>query len=757
MPAVRKWALPAAVFTAATVAFVAPLLPRFASAYPHDPGDPSLNAWILWWSTRRLPLTAGWWNAPMFYPMRGAMALSEVLIGILPISLPVQALTGSPLAAYNAAFVLAFPLCALAAFALAYELTRDRAAAALAGIAFAFSPYRMSQLGHLQMLAYYGAPIALVGLHGYLRARTVRVEGERAASGLKWLVVFGAGWLLQSLSNGYAMFHLATFIALWLLWFARDRSIATPIVVTWMLASVPLVPVLLEYQTIHSSLHLTRDINEIRKLSVSVNDLWTSAPEMIVWQRLLPPANVETAAFPGVTMIAIAVLGVIMWLRQPASNTRADRGFSLDQRLLIAIAVVAVVVTGTRILLGPWHLGPLSVTEVRKPISIVLFALVIVLLRGGWFRRAAASQSVPVFYILAMVLMYVLALGPSPTVSGVVFLYRPPYEWLMALPGFNTLRVPARFLALASLSGSMILAMVIARVRTSPRLAAASVALTAAGLIVDGAARLPVQPAPSKGPMWKDVDAVLELPAGTLADFAAVHRSMYHRLPILNGYSGYFPPHYAALLYALGHGHFDVLHEFPTRRGIAISVDRSYPGALAVSAALRDTGGSTHAGLSDRLDTFVLHNAPPERLPTRQQRSIASVAVNRSADEAQRMLDGRVDTGWHAGPSQVGDEAVIADLGSSVRVTTVATAMGAFAFGFPRNLEVELSNDRLQWERVWSGPTDIATVRGALADPALVLIRVDFSPATARYVRLRQTGQEPGIPWWIAELHVYGP
>src|SRR3954463_10535446 len=110
----RRWLVPALVYSAIAAAIAFPVVRAFASAFPHDAGDPVLNSWILWWSTHRVPFTSGWWNAPMFFPMRDGMALSEVLVGLLPISAPVQALTGNPVAAYNAAFLLSFPLCGVA-------------------------------------------------------------------------------------------------------------------------------------------------------------------------------------------------------------------------------------------------------------------------------------------------------------------------------------------------------------------------------------------------------------------------------------------------------------------------------------------------------------------------------------------------------------------------------------------------------------------------------------------------------------------
>jgi hypothetical protein len=58
---------------------------------------------------------------------------------------------------------------------------------------------------------------------------------------------------------------------------------------------------------------------------------------------------------------------------------------------------------------------------------------------------------------------------------------------------------------------------------------------------------------------------------------------------------------------------------------------------------------------------------------------------------------------------------------------------------------------------VWRHDPAVLTVRAALADPSSVPLSVEFPPAEARYVRLRQLGAEAGVPWWIAELSVHAP
>ena len=139
-----------------------------------------------------MPLTAAWWNPPAFYSLPGVLSFSEHLLGLSLVATPIQWLGGSPLFAYNVVFLLTFPLCAIGGYLLALEMTKRHDAAFIGGLLFGFAPYRMSQLAHLQVLAAFGMPFALLGLHRYLRDPRPR-----------WLVLFGCGWLLQALCNGY--------------------------------------------------------------------------------------------------------------------------------------------------------------------------------------------------------------------------------------------------------------------------------------------------------------------------------------------------------------------------------------------------------------------------------------------------------------------------------------------------------------------------------------------------------------------------
>jgi hypothetical protein len=754
-----EWVAPGAVYTAITVALMFPLIRMAGAAFPHDAGDPALNTWLLWWSTVRLPLTDAWWDAPMFYPMAGVMALSELLIGLVPITAPIQWASGNALLAYNTAFLLSFVLSGLAAHSLAFHLTGRRDAAMLAGLAFAFGPYRMNQLSHLQVLSYYWAPVALLGLHRY-------VDGSRRV----WLVVFGAAWLIQSLSNGYALFHLSTLIVLWIAWFVRDRRTLLSIGAAWLLASLPLVPVLLRYRQVHDRLHLERDINEIQRFSSDIAGFFSAPPASLLWGGRLLPSQVETALFPGIAVLVLLATGAVIAYQ---ARRRLPSNRSPLRTPAAVVAAICVLVAASAVVFGPWTIGPiLTVSEFRKPFSIAVLAGVVWLMTGPWWRRLWSERSVAAFYVASAVVLYLLAFGPSPTLLGRPILYEAPYAWLMRLPGFDVLRVPARFAMLALLCQAIVVALAFARWMPSHaggRVAAACV--FGLGIVADGWIRLPLVTAPQPifaespgraGSPWAavpgaEVRAVVELPAGEpVVDFPALYRSMSHRLPVVNGFSGFAPPHYLPFVYAIAQGQLHVLHEIAANGPVAVLVDRALHWHTTMEAGLATLPGTRRLDADDRWAAYVVNGLrhPPIELGPRL--APRTIRANRQEQDVARLSDGRIESAWGPGTPQDGREEVVVEFESPQVVTALVLDMGPYAFGFPRNLAIDVSVDGSQWTTVWQSETSVATVRAALADPENVPLTFDLGTPLAKIVRLRQVGRDDAVPWWIAELHLHG-
>ena len=110
-----------------------------------------------------------------------------------------------------------------------------------------------------------------------------------------------------------------------------------------------------------------------------------------------------------------------------------------------------------------------SVRVVSKPLSIGVLLFIAALALEPRLRRSVAAALAADVLCAGDGLMYLLCFGPQPRFLGVPFMYRAPYSWLMALPGYDAVRVPARFAMLAALCLSVVAALAFARLTRRAR------------------------------------------------------------------------------------------------------------------------------------------------------------------------------------------------------------------------------------------------------------------------------------------------
>src|SRR5437868_11412638 len=128
-----------------------PLATGFTRDVPGDFGDPLFTSWVIAWDSTHLG--SGWWSANIFAPHPLSLAYSEHFLPHAVQALPIYALTKNPILCYNLLFLSTFVFAGLGAFLLGRELTGSAAAGFVAGLAFAFAPYRIASLPHLQVLS----------------------------------------------------------------------------------------------------------------------------------------------------------------------------------------------------------------------------------------------------------------------------------------------------------------------------------------------------------------------------------------------------------------------------------------------------------------------------------------------------------------------------------------------------------------------------------------------------------------------------
>ena len=688
----RLWPFLAAgaCYSAVTLVLTYPLILNISSALPADGRDASFAAWILWWNAHAVPFTQAWWNAPIFYPISGSLGFSETLLGLTPVTTPIQWLGGSPIVAYNVIFLLSFPLSGIAAHGLVYSLTRRHDAAFIAGLAYAFNPYRIAQLPHIQMLASFWMPVALLGLHAFARARRWRS-----------LVLFITAWLLQGLSNAYFLLFLPVLVGLWLLWFLPPWTNWRPmalVATASAAAAVLLAPLATGYYVIHERFGLSQSFGEIAAAGVHPGSVLNMSPLLWLWHSPFPSLEPEKQLFPGVTVIVLIAAGVVVAMRTGASPLRAYR-----------------------------------------------------------------QQSALGFYVCAAGIMWLLSLGPAPTFRGTTIWAAAPYSWLMALPGFGSLRVPARFAALMMLclstaAGLSFVRLVLPQHRYRLTIAAAIVGGILADTWILGT---PTFAAPRASDLVNSAlpaAPVLELPLGDeQADAMAGLRQSFHHRPVVNGYTSYFPPHYAALTAGLNEHDDDTLTELATHGPIAIVLDDNADPDGAWTRYLTQHAGSRLVRSSGAQTLYWLAHA--QRRPRPQVGAplpIQSLTANSGGDAFRALTDGVVASAWHSGGSQRGAEELIADLGSVQPIRAAELWLGSAVKDFPRELRIDVSQDGNQWDDAWEGHGSAPAFIAALDNPREIRTFYDLGNRSARFVRFRQVARDRR-PWSVAELRILPP
>lgn len=570
-----------------TIAQYWPVIARFGTSIPNDLGDPLLNVWILWWNAHHVPFTAEYWNAPVFAPAPNAFALSETLLGLTWLTTPLQWLGASPLAAYNVMFVLTPVLNGLAAYWLCLTLTHRRDAAAIGGLAYAFAPYHASQLSHLQTQATFWMPIALVGWHRYW-------ESGR----LRWLACFAGAATLNGFTCGYFFLYFSVFLGIagcWQFVATRSRTRLLGALAGIAASVIALAPAFRVFRAVAADWHMTRGLGEIEHFSADALALLMGSDRLLIWPvhgLTWPSAGGAYPQYPGLVLAGLLLAGFALAVRQRASPVVGNPWRRRAIAALAALSAVALVSAGVYALVGPWglSLGPVrvSVSNLHKPVGLAIYLLLFAGMLTPRFTTLVTSGSLPGLYATGAVAAAAFALGPAGRIGGERFWYRPPYAWLMALPGFNQARVPALFSVITVLCLAVLAAFVVARLlpRQEGRTSSFLMVLAAA-IVLDGWSVVRVADVPGPLPVAVSADLVLELPRHSVFDdTAAMYRGIGHGRPVVNGYSGGGPPHYAMLMGDLAAGCLDSLDIARGGRSLDVVVWRASEGASAIGQAL---------------------------------------------------------------------------------------------------------------------------------------------------------------------------
>jgi hypothetical protein len=190
-------------FTVLAALMTYPLVTRIGDGVS-DPGDPLLNTWALQWVSHQLITSpTHLFDGNIFAPEHNTLAYSETLIAPAILTAPLSWLGAGGVLVHNIVFLAGFIASGAGVAFLVWDLTGRLSAAVLAGVAFAFLPFRFDHFPQLQLQQAQWIPLAVWACHRVLWAGRIR-DGV-------WL---GAALAAQLMSCMYYGIFLSLYLVL---------------------------------------------------------------------------------------------------------------------------------------------------------------------------------------------------------------------------------------------------------------------------------------------------------------------------------------------------------------------------------------------------------------------------------------------------------------------------------------------------------------------------------------------------------------
>lgn len=436
----------ALAYLAAAVLFTWPLAFRLTThlGAPEGPGDPYLNLWILGWDLRTLTerpsaaLNGAIFDARIFHPAADTLAYSDHLIPQALMVLPLFAVTRDPVLCYNVLLLLSLAASGLAMHACARQLGASRRAAWVAGLAWAFWPYRFSHLIHLQLQALYFLPLAVLALH-----RLIAVPRQRQAI---WL---GLSAGLQAASSAY--YGVMTALALGVLaivtgWCSgrlRSSRYLGRLFIAALVGTFVVAPLVWPYWRMQQSEGFARNLYEASR-HAAVPASYVQVPDSNVLYgrshaltartasgelRTGHLDGVEQALFPGFVLAGLALVGL-------AARRREATWVAVPG--LVALVGLGVVLSlgpdGVRTVYSAFHRFVFGFQAVRAPARFAVLATLGLALLAAFGATRLERRLGRLVWVLVACVAIEYASVPLTLVA------RPPAvtpvaRWLGAVPG----------------------------------------------------------------------------------------------------------------------------------------------------------------------------------------------------------------------------------------------------------------------------------------------------------------------------------
>lgn len=417
------------LFTGLGVYFTWPLLPQLTTHLPAHV-DPPFSAWRVAWVARQIVHDpAHLFDANIFAPEPNTLAYSDAMLlqGIL--GLPLLAIGVSPIALTNLFGLAGFVSSACAAYVLARRLTGHTGAGIVAGIIFAFAPYRMAHLPHLELQWAQWIPLAFWAWHRVMASNRAR-DGALCA-----LFV-----LLQLFSSiYYGIFLALTLVIVSGATIVAARRLPGPRAIAGLAVGLAITAAAATwyarpYEQVKAQLG-ERDPGETAHYSARPIHFFTPVSGSYLYGGDPRQRSDEFTLFPGATTLVLAGAALVPPLSPVAGPYAAGLVFT------------GIGAAGMNTPIYRWlreWVPPLRGLRVPARFAAVMLLMLGTLAASGVAKAAARWNRRPVLVTALPIVLLVVEFSARPMESYALSASPPPvYRWLAQQPPTTILEMPA--------------------------------------------------------------------------------------------------------------------------------------------------------------------------------------------------------------------------------------------------------------------------------------------------------------------------
>ncbi len=297
--------------------------------------DAYLVTWVWSWENYVLPNNpTHLFNANIFAPFEDTLAYTETMLGSFLLAWPILIIFNNIFLAYNIVILLTFAIAGLGMYLLVYSLTKDKLAAFLSALIYAFAPFKLiHSIGHLHLTGMW-LPYVFLYLHKFFKKQSWH------NSLLLTLFI-----ILVFLTGFHYFIFLPVVIAVFLLVnylsknFKFNKNNFKKIILSLILSALIIIPIILPYIHLKEKYNFIRSVETVEAYSPDLIDYFI--PPFLYNHFYINRSHVEMAVGPGIVISLLFLLAIYFFSKQKKINQEDKRNFIIYSIIIFISFIIS--------------------------------------------------------------------------------------------------------------------------------------------------------------------------------------------------------------------------------------------------------------------------------------------------------------------------------------------------------------------------------------------------------------------------------